>query len=405
MSRPRGQTRVLYIVYWGALEPLGQSLVTPAVLRLAKLGVCLTLITFEKPEDLANAAAVGIQRAAFDTGGVEWHPLRYHKTPKWPATALDAALAVLRAVRLRLRGRFDVIHARTFVAGPMGYVIARLLGTRLVYHNEGFYPDEQVDGGVWTEGSRVHRLARRVEAFLYDHADGLIVLSDRAQEILLARPKVQAAKTPVLVVPSAVNLLAFQPASVVRERPAALSLVYLGSVGLRYRLDDAGRFVAAMRRMRPDTTLTVVSRASGALVKSMLESSGLAREAWTLKELSHSDVPAELQLHDAGLFFLTEGLSEHGCSPTKIGEYWACGLPVVTTPNVSDTDAIVRNRRVGVVVRGREASALDLAAAEMINLLNDGELSKRCRDAAENAYSLEGACSRQAKLYAALRGL
>jgi hypothetical protein len=100
-----------------------------------------------------------------------------------------------------------------------------------------------------------------------------------------------------------------------------------------------------------DTTLTVVSRADRALVESMLDSSGLPREAWTLKELAHSDVPAELQRHDAGLFFLTEGLSEHGCSPTKIGEYWACGLPVVTTPNVSDTDGIVRKRRVGVVVR------------------------------------------------------
>ena len=77
-------------------------------------------------------------------------------------------------------------------------------------------------------------------------------------------------------------------------------------------------------------------------------------------------MPAELQRHDAGLFFLTEGLSEHGCSPTKIGEYWACGLPVVTTPNVSDTDAIVQSRRVGVVVRSRRQTGFDDAAWEWI---------------------------------------
>ncbi len=402
MSGDGRSRRVLYIVYWGALEPLGQSLVAPAVLRLAQLGVSLTLITFEKAADLANAAAVSRQRAVFAAGGVAWHPLRYHKTPKWPATALDGALAVLKALRLRLRGRFDVIHARTFVAGSMAYVIARLLGARFVYHNEGFYPDEQVDGGVWKEGSRVHRLARRVEAFLYDHADGLIGLSDRAREILVARPRVWAAKTPVIVVPSAVDLAAFQPASTLSERPAATSLVYLGSVGLRYRLDDAGRFVAAMRRVRPDTTLTVVSRADRGLVESMLDNSGLAREAWTLKELAHSLVPAELQRHDAGLFFLTEGLSEHGCSPTKIGEYWACGLPVVSTPNVSDTDAIVRNLRVGVVVRSRESGAFDRAAKALLDLLGDEELTQRCREAAENAYSLESSCLRQLNLYAQL---
>ena len=402
MSRSTKPVRVLYIAYWGALEPLGQSLVVPAVLRLAQLGVSLTLITFEKPADLGNAAGLRRQREIFESTGVEWHPLRYHKTPKWPATALDGALAVLKALRLRLRGRFGVVHARTFVAGPMGYGIARLLGARFVYHNEGFYPDEQVDGGVWKEGSRVHRLARGVEAFLYDHADGLIALSDRAREILLARPVVRATKTPIIVVPSAVDLAAFQPPPAVREPPAAMSLVYLGSVGLRYRLDDAGRFVAAVRKIRPETTLTVVSRADRALVESMLDSSGLPREAWILKELAHSDVPAELQRHHAGLFFLTEGLSEHGCSPTKIGEYWACGLPVVTTPNVSDTDAIVRDRRVGVVVRCREAGAFGRAAGELVDLVGDRELGRRCREAAENAYSLESSCLRQLNLYAHL---
>lgn len=402
MSIPAGPVRVLYIAYWGALEPLGQSLVVPAVLRLAHLGVSLTLITFEKPADLANAEPVRKQREVFANGGVDWHPLRYHKTPKWPATALDGALAVLKALRLRLRGRLDVIHARTFVAGPMGYVIARLLGARFVYHNEGFYPDEQVDGGVWKEGSRVHRLARGLEAFLYDHADGLIALSDRAREILVARPKVQAAKTPAIVVPSAVDLAVFRPAALVRQPNSAISLVYLGSVGLRYRLDDAGHFVAAMRKLRPDTTLTVVSRADRTVVESMLDTSGLPREAWTVKALAHSEVPAELQRHDAGLFFLTEGLSEHGCSPTKIGEYWACGLPVVTTPNVSDTDAIVRNLRVGVVVRSQEAGAFERAAEELVDLLGDRELRTRCREAAENAYSLESSCLRQLNLYAQL---
>ena len=44
---------VLYISYWGAAEPLGQSLVLPAVLRLADLGVALTLVTFDKPADFA----------------------------------------------------------------------------------------------------------------------------------------------------------------------------------------------------------------------------------------------------------------------------------------------------------------------------------------------------------------
>ena len=131
----------------------------------------------------------------------------------------------------------------------------------------------------------------------------------------------------------------------------------------------------------------------------MLDASDLPREAWSLKELPHADVPAELQRHDAGLFFLTEGLSEHGCSPTKIGEYWACGLPVVTTPNVSDTDAIVRTQRVGVVVNPGCADSIDEGVHALISLLGDADLSARCRRAAETTYSLEAACQNQKDLY------
>ena len=122
--------RVLYVVYWGALEPLGRSLVVPAVLKLAGLGVDLTLITFEKPADLSDTGEVTRLRNAFDGAGVRWHPRLYHKRPKWPATAFDSLTGIVAAVRLHRARKFDVVHARTFVAGPMGYLMARLMGAR-----------------------------------------------------------------------------------------------------------------------------------------------------------------------------------------------------------------------------------------------------------------------------------
>jgi glycosyltransferase involved in cell wall biosynthesis len=110
-------------------------------------------------------------------------------------------------------------------------------------------------------------------------------------------------------------------------------------------------------------------------------------------------MPNELALQDVGLFFLSQGISEHGCSPTKVGEYWAAGLPVVTTPNVSDTDLIVRKERVGVVVNEHSDVEYRRAAKELRELLSDCELSARCRRAAREHYDLEPACRRQIDLY------
>ena len=42
--------------------------------------------------------------------------------------------------------------------------------------------------------------------------------------------------------------------------------------------------------------------------------------SWSIAAVPHEQVAGELARQDAGIFFLTHGLSEHGCSPTKIGE-------------------------------------------------------------------------------------
>jgi glycosyltransferase involved in cell wall biosynthesis len=131
----------------------------------------------------------------------------------------------------------------------------------------------------------------------------------------------------------------------------------------------------------------------------MLASSGLSYDDLSIDSIPYEAMPGELARHHAGLFFLTEGLSEHGCSPTKTGEYWAMGLPIITTPNVSDADDIIRKERVGVIVKDHSDGAYLDAAIELDELLKDEGTRERCRRAAQLHYALEPACERQLKLY------
>ena len=402
MSR-QPKLRVLYLVYWGATEPLGQSLVLPAVRRLAALGVDLTLITFEKPTDFERDGIAKHIRASLDGLGVRWVPLRYHKQPRVPATAFDIAHACARAVLAQVRLRFDVIHARTFIGGLAGMTLAPLLGAKFVYHNEGFYPDEQVDGGFWPLNSRPHRVAKSLERRMYERADGVITLSHRAKAAVEDLPAVRRKGTPVVVVPSCVDLGHFtgRPSERAPDEDD-LRFIYVGSIGGRYCLDKVSRFAAVARGEAKKLRLKVVTRTDPAVVKSFLDAGGLPEDAWSVESAAYSDMPAQLAGEHAGLFFLTQGISEHACSPTKLGEYWAMGLPVITTPNVSDTDEIIRRERVGVVVEHHTDAGYRQAFQEFRALLKDRELPLRCRRAAERHYALEPACERQIELY---RGL
>lgn len=405
MNAAGRRPRVLYVVYWGAAEPLGQSLVLPALARLAAGGVDLTLVTYDKPGDFDDAARMKTVREFLSGHGIAWIALRYHKRPRLPATAFDILHGWARGVAAGLRSKVDIVHARTYIGGVMGLLLASTLRARFVYHNEGFYPDEQVDGGFWPANSRMYRATRWIESVLYARADGLIALSHRARAVLEDLPAVKRRHAPVIVVPSCVDMERFSLDSARKPVDGAeLRFVYTGTVGGRYELDRVGRFVAVAREVAPGARLRVLSRADPARVAEMLGKGGLAREAWTLDSLPHSAMPAELLRHEVGLFFLARGTSEHGCSPTKIGEYWASGLPVVTTPNVSDSDDIIRRKRVGVVIPEHTDNAYRQAVAELLGLLSDPDLARRCREAAEEHYALAPAVTRQLALYRQILG-
>ena len=265
--------RVLYIVYWGAGEPLGQSLVVPAVKTLAELGAEITLITFEKPVDLMRSEYIDGIRQSFSARGINWFPLQYHKRPKVPATLLDVASGIARSVASRMNGAFDIVHARTFVGGLIGMFLAPILGSKLIYHNEGFYPDEQVDGGVWKLDSPPHRIARYLEDQMYSRADGIISMSHRGRRKIEERASVARRQTPVIVVPSCVDLNLFQ----MNGRPMrneGIRLVYSGSVGGRYILDKVGRFVSIANDVLGSVQLEVLTRTDRETVAGCFEAAG-----------------------------------------------------------------------------------------------------------------------------------
>jgi len=389
---------VLYIAYWGAAEPLGQSLVLPALEEMSERGVTFTLISYEKATDLTQSAKTEAIQSRLRRRGVRWCRLRYHKRPRVPATLFDLVQGWSSGVALGRKAGVTVIHGRTFIGGLVGRAVASTLRVPFVYHNEGFYPDEMADGGFWRAGSAQHRLAKRLEAMMYDSADGLVVLSHRAADAVSSRVGVRRRGTPIVVVPSCVDLARFRLTSAPRPDPEPLRLVYSGAAGGRYELDRVGRFVARIAGSRP-TRLQVLSREPRPAIAAMLGAGGLDPSLWSLRYVDHSEMPGVLCGNHAGLFFLARGKSEHGCSPTKIGEYWACGLPVVTSAHVSDIDDLVRHFRSGVIIEEHTDEAYAKAGADLIELLRDPELSIRCRAAAEQHYALGPACERQMALY------
>jgi glycosyltransferase involved in cell wall biosynthesis len=91
---------------------------------------------------------------------------------------------------------------------------------------------------------------------------------------------------------------------------------------------------------------------------------------------------------DLGLFFIRRCFSKIGSAATKLGEFLACGVPVVINNGIGDSGEIVHNERVGLVLEEPVTTELDRRCSELEILLADPATPARCRRVAEKYFDL-----------------
>jgi glycosyltransferase involved in cell wall biosynthesis len=172
-----------------------------------------------------------------------------------------------------------------------------------------------------------------------------------------------------------------------RER---FTVVYAGSIIGLYLLRDMLRFVRVLRERRADAHFLVLTAGDGSLVRAAASKEGLPEEALTVLRVPPEKVACYVALARAGLSFRKATFSQIAASPTKVPEYLAAGIPVITNAGIGDTDEMIRGASAGVILEDMSEESLGRAADELIALLREGEsLESRCRMLARRRFSLE----------------
>jgi glycosyltransferase involved in cell wall biosynthesis len=384
---------ILYMSYDGALEPLGRSQVVPYLVGLAARGASVTLMSFEKPADLAGAERARL-RDELARAGVRWIPLVYHKRPTLAATAWDLACGTVVAATVVIRSRIGIVHARSYVVALIAWLLKRTLGVRFVFDMRGFWPDERVEGGLWRRG-RVYRVVKWLERRFLRDADEVVTLTERARATVEHWDGLTAPH--VTVIPTCVDLARFRVAPR-RARAGGRTLVYTGSLGTWYELPAMLRFAELASERAGSVRFVVVTRNLDE-VERVRAATRLGRDQLVAVSAAPAEVPRWLAEADAGLAFYKPGWARQATCPTKVGEYLATGLPVVVNDAVGDMAAIVGGSRAGVVLSEFSDAALTAALDALDDLLRDPDVTARCRRVAETHFSLEEGVERYAAIY------
>ena len=390
--------RVLFISYNGMLDPLGQTQVMPYLRELAKCGVSYTLLSFER-EKAFTAEGISVTedlRAQLRDQNIEWHWLRYHQRPSVPATLYDVAVGIRKAKSLIRRNRIGMVHARSHIPGAIALALKRSLGTKMIFDLRGLLAEEYVDAGHWLKDSLPYRITKSAERRIFTETDAVVTLTERIWPIIREWEGLRGRNVQHAVIPCCADLSLFKFSDEDRARRRAelgladkFTIVYSGSLNGWYLTEEMADFFAVFRRRRPDAHFLWLTNGSHERVKSVMSNRNVPADQFSVLTVPARLVPSYLSAADAALSFNKPSFSKIASSPTKNGEYLACGLPLIMNAGIGDSDALIDEWNAGVLLEEFTDTEYDAAGAAIEKMVAQPGVRQSARAVAERLFDLQ----------------
>lgn len=388
---------VLFISYNGMLDALGQTQVIPYLRQLAKRGVKFTLLSFEKPKFFTTEGqkrATDLKRELLDQG-IEWHTLPYHQRPSLPATLYDVVAGIRYASQLVRRNKIEMVHARGHIPATIALALKRKFAIRMIFDLRGLMAEEYVDANHWPQGGLRYRITKSAERRILAATDAIVTLTERIWPIIKDWDGLRDRNVHHAVIPCCVDLSLFKFSESERTRRRTelglgdrLTLVYSGSLDGWYLTEQMADFFVRVVQRRSDAHLLWLTTGDPERVRQLMGGRGVGNDQFTIRSVAASEVPSYLSAGDLGLSFIKQCFSKIASSPTKNGEYLACGLPVVINAGIGDSDALVTDWKAGVLVHELDSPGFDNAYTQMTTFIDDRGAKGRARKIAEKLFDL-----------------
>jgi glycosyltransferase involved in cell wall biosynthesis len=394
------RSRVLYLSYTGLLQPLGQSQVLQYLAALSA-DHDITLISYERPEDLADKPRLAEMKAQCEAAGLKWVRLRYHKAPSIPATLYDLMIGTIVSFWIAAWGRIGIVHTRSYVPGLIGLLHKKLAGRKFIFDMRGFWPDERVDGGIWRAGSRPYRVTKALERHLLEGADVVVSLSRAGVTEMEQFAYLKDRHTRFEVIPTCTNMQIFRPL----PRPnaeKAFTLGYVGSAGVWYMFPETAACIKVLFEMQPEARLLVINRTEQDYVRDTLSAAGVDLSRVEIRSARYDEVAEQMARMDAAIFFIKPVFSKRASCPTKLGELLACGIPALANSGVGDVAELLLGAKAGVCINRFDEAAYRQGVTDLLALAADPGTADRCINLAKAEFSLESGVERYDAIYRSL---
>lgn len=302
------------------------------------------------------------------------------------------------------RHRVQSLHAWCTPGGAIALPLSVLSRRPMVLDSFEPHAESMVEAGEWQRNSLAFRVLFYLEKMQLRRASHIICAAPGMESY--CRKAYGFTRSNFLVKAAGVDTTLFDPAKVFALGKDKMGLkkvvcVYAGKFGGIYLEKEIFDFLnAAASYWKNQFSVLLLSSHSREEVLKYCRQSGLDPELVRLHFVPHEEVPAYLSLADFALCPVKALPTKKYCSPIKNGEYWAMGLPVLITPDISVDSALIAIHRAGHVLEDHRPAEYAKALRVLNELIQEPGHRERIRALALSERSFSQAKAHYRTIYA-----
>jgi glycosyltransferase involved in cell wall biosynthesis len=382
---------VLILTHWSFKDALIQTYTLPYVAIIRKKlpkKYKIFLVTSEQ----ANGAISGAELIAINQS---WegqnmqlivHP--YKKMGMGKLLSLSKDLFDLYS--LVKKQKVKTIHAFCTPAGSIGYALAKITGATLIIDSYEPHAEAMVENNTWDKSGLPFKVLFALEKRQSQYAGGFVATSAGMKKY--AEQRFEFEPKNFFVKPACVDLEKFDHTQKNTHLSDELDLhnkivcVYAGKLGGIYLREEIFDFLFECFDHWGDRfRFLMLTNASKQEVEVEIKRTGLPMNVVIQRFVKHEDVPAYMSLGHFAINPVKPVPTKRYCTSIKDGEYWAMGLPVVITKDISDDSEIIEENNIGYELKELTKEEYQKAIFKIDELLNGDQqkLKEKIRGIAE----------------------
>ena len=390
------KVNTLYISYDGLSDPLGQSQIIPYLKQLSKTGYSITIISFEKTQRKNELINI---KSSLEQQNIKWKPLWYTKNPPVLSTLFDIYKLLKLVKNIYKTENIKIVHCRSYISAFGGLLLKKKYGVKFIFDIRGFWVDERVDGGLWNLKNPFYKLIynyyKKKEQQFLQAADSIISLTKAGKTEMLTWDYLKNKNDNITIIPCAADFNHFkfsnENRSLYRSKlnieEKIKVVLYLGSIGTWYLLDEMLDFFKVFINSFPDSHFLMLSNEIESLIIDKVITKSINPENVSVLHCKREEVPNYISVADFGISFIKPAYSKISSSPTKVGEMLAMGIPFIVNSGIGDLDEFINKTNTGIIIPKLNQTEYENAIIDIEKLL---QISKEeIRKKAFDIYDLE----------------